>query len=161
MTEAKKPPKDPELDAAVLRVPHWRALGLALAMAVLVGPVIYFLSTRSGAPGTASPDWLEGSVWRIVEIERRSLPREGQLAFRQGRMVLTAGGCPPREVPYELTNSGIRLTLPADAMAPARCGEPAIDEVWSRLPRVVGVTRFATGLALTDKDGRDLVRTRR
>lgn len=162
MTKTKKPPKDPELDAAVLRVPHWRALGLMFAILLLAGPLAYFLAVGPHAPNSlGSSDWLDGSTWRIVEIERRTLAREGELAFRERRMVLAAPGCPSRVIPYELTATGIRLALPANAAAQAPCGHPAIDEVWSRLPRVSGVTRYSTGLALTDKDGRDLVRTRR
>ncbi len=156
------PPKDPELDAAVLRVPHWRALGLGLGIAVLILPMLWYLATVRGRGGSGvEGDWLDGSEWRVVEVDRKPLPRAGRMTFQAGRLRIEADDCAPREVPYRLTEHGIVLTLPMPASEPTICGNPAIDEVWRRLPDVAGLTRYGTGLALTDKDGRSLIRTRR
>lgn len=156
----RKPPKDPELDAAVLRVPYWRALGLGIGVAVLLVPMIWYLATVRGRHGTGiEGDWLDGSQWRVVEVERRPLPRESLMSFRGGRLLLAAEGCDERSVAYRLTADGIMLAMPR--IAPPPCGNPAMDDVWQRLPAVHGLTRYGTGLALTDKDGRALIRTRR
>ncbi len=152
-----KPPADPELDAAILRVPHWRALGLLIGIAVLAGPVIWYLVTVRGG---ARPeiDWLDGSEWRIVEIEGRLLAREAELTFKGGRLFIAAEGCPGRSVGYRLTSGGIVLEARGAATT---CGHPGADMAWDRLGKVEGLTRYGTGLALTDKDGRSLVRARR
>lgn len=155
--EAKRP-ADPALDAAILRVPHWRALGLVLGMAILAGPVVWYLVTVRGSSGRPEIDWLDGSEWRIVEIEGRLLAKEAELAFTGGRLVIRADGCPERSVGYRLTPSGIALGPRSTASA---CGHPAADMTWERLGQVEGLTRYGTGLALTDKDGRSLVRARR
>lgn len=154
------PPKDPELDAAVLRVPQWRALGLGLGIAALLLPMIWYLMSVRGRHGTGiEGDWLDGSEWRVVEVERRALPREGVMTFRDGRMALSAEGCPVREARYQLTADGIAFAM--NRMMAPPCGNPAMDEVWTRLPAVAGLTRYGTGLALTSADGRALVRMRR
>jgi hypothetical protein len=111
--------------------------------------------------GVADDDaWLEGSSWRIVEIERRTLAREGVMHFRKGRLVVEADGCAAREAGYRLTSDGIALTLP-NPNTPAPCAHPAMAQTWERLPTVRGLTRYATGMALTDAAGRDLIRLRR
>jgi len=156
----RKPPKDPELDAAVLRVPYWRALGLVLGVAVLLVPMIWYLATVRGRHGTGiEGDWLDGSEWRVVEVERRPLPKEGVMRFVAGRLHLAAEGCEERSVAYRLSSDGINLAMPRIAMPP--CGNAAMDEVWQRLTAVTGLTRYGTGLALTDTAGRALIRTRR
>ncbi len=138
-------------------MPHWRALGLLIGIAVLAVPVIWYLVTVRGA---ARPDidWLDGSEWRIVEVEGRLLAREAELSFKGGRLIIRAEGCPERSVAYRLTSSGIVLD-PRDAVAV--CGHPTADMAWQRLGTVEGLTRYGTGLALTDKNGRALVRARR
>ena len=152
-----KPPCDPELDAAILRVPHWRALGLMIGIAVLAVPMLWYLVTVRGG---ARPeiDWLDGSEWRIVEIDGRLTAREADLTFAGGRLRIAAEGCPQRSVAYRLTPSGIVLD---QREAVAVCGQPTADMAWQRLGKVEGLTRYGTGLALTDKNGRALVRARR
>ncbi len=162
MIGAQKPPKDPELDAAVLRVPYWRTLGLTAAALMLGLPVVWYLATQDRG-GNLPPDdaWLDGSSWRIVEVERRPLAREGVLHFRNGRVVVEAQGCAPREVAYKLTRTGIELSQIGDAARIPPCEHSAMTETWVRLPAVKGLTRYATGLALTDATGRALIRLRR
>lgn len=152
-----KPPADPELDAAILRVPHWRALGLAIGIAVLALPVIWYLVTVRGGD-RPDVDWLDGSEWRIVEIEGRLTAREAELSFKGGHLIIGAEGCPERSVGYRLTPGGIVLEPQGPATG---CGHPTADMAWERLGKVGGLTRYGTGLALTDKDGRSLVRARR
>ena len=158
MSEPKnKPPSDPELDAAVLRVPYWRAAGLAAAVVVLAGPMLWYLAAVRGGGGTrADVDWLDGSEWRLVEIERRPVADAARVVFRDGQLVFEATGCPPQAVGYTTVPGDIRLAAPG--AAPAACANRTVLEAWRRIPDVKGLTRYGTGLVLVDTDGRPLLK---
>ncbi|MFM9942486.1 MAG: hypothetical protein ACKVP7_23660 [Hyphomicrobiaceae bacterium] len=158
----KPPPKDPELDAAVLRVPYWRALGLGTGIAVLLLPMLWYLATVRGRGGSGiEADWLDGSEWRIVEVDRKTLAKEGVVTFSQGMMRVATRDCSDLTLKYALTAAGISFDQTWLKQPLKPCDEPPRDLVWQRLHEVAGVTRYGTGLALTDKDGRSLIRMRR
>jgi hypothetical protein len=152
---------DPELDAAVLRVPHWRALSLTAALLVLAVPVLWYLAAERRSAGTwPAVDWLDGSSWRLVEIERRAVAAEVPVSFRAGRLVIEAAGCAPVSAAYRATTEGIVLSdLPPPVTG--ACANPAVAEAVRRLPAVDGLTRYGWGMALVDRNGRDLMRLKR
>lgn len=160
--EQRKGEPDAELDAAIVRVPYWRAFGLAVGFVALLVPAVWYLVAVRGSerPG-AEIDWLDGSEWRVVEIDGRLMPKEATARFGGGALTIAAEGCAPRSIGYRLTRDGIVLVPQAGSQAPSPCGHATVDQAWERFSRVRGLTRYGTGLALTDRDGRGLVRMRR